>query len=373
MGIHLQNHPKPIIMSKKLTLILSFLFVSTLLNASKKDTIPAFIGYSFIPSLTWKVHPNEKVFPKFMRDKKYERERYLKYEFDFNAMSSIEGNFAIRKLGIRWGLSANMENNLIGKAYRYGGYLGYRSWWLKIQNSKISGEATWTGQTVIGIPNSCKFSNKYFNIELIKASNMYKHMGGGDPTNILLGTYWGVGYTSLGVPLELETTVTATDVADLKFGVSSFDSLFTAKYYTAFFGWDMLRQLCQTQGRYGIEPGKPAWKLGVYNTCADKIGFGSGRLSDHGIYMAEALNPGKIIEKNKGFSFLIDFSLSLGLRYYLRIKPLFITAAVGYDFSAMIITGGPAAQNNKQLGYEYDPLVINRGVSFKLFVSWINN
>ncbi len=360
-------------MIKRFISVLYCVLIVCSVNASVKDSIPAFIGYSYIPSLKWRVHPNEKIFPKFLRDKKYEREKFLKYDFDVNGMSSIEGNFAIRKLGLRWGLSANMENNLIGKAYKYGGYLGYRSWWLKIQNSKISGTATWTGQTTVNTPTSCEFSNKYFNVEIIKASNIYKHMGNGDPTNIILGTYWGIGYTSLGLPMEFETTVTDTDVSELEFGVSSYDTLFTAKYYTAFFGWDMLRQLCQTHGKYGIIPGKPAWRLGVYNTCADKIGFGSGRLSNHGVYMAEALNPGKEIEKNKGFSFLVDFSISLGLRYYLIVKPLFITAAVGYDFSAMIISGGPAAQDNKQLGYEYDPLVINRGVSFKLYVSWINN
>lgn len=41
-------------------------------------------------------------------------------------MASIEGNFGIKRIGIRLGLNAQFENNVINKAYRVGGYLGFK-------------------------------------------------------------------------------------------------------------------------------------------------------------------------------------------------------------------------------------------------------
>lgn len=355
------------------TIALYFCVVSVLNAQNKKDTIPGFIGVSYIPKVTWRVIPMENIFPKFMRDKTYERPKYLKYNFDLSEQSSFEGNFGIRRIGLRFGISANIENNLVGKAYKYGGYIGFKDYWLKLQTSNISGNAYWARQEDVGYISPFDFSSKFINIELIKNSNMYKHMSGGASTNILLGTHWGIGYTSFGIPIQIETLTTPGGREHQVYGRPAFDKLLNAKYYTFLFGWDMIRQLCLTSGRYGAIPGQPAKHFGIYAATHDKFGFGSGHLSQSGVLMAEALNPGKTIVKDKGFSFMASFYLSTGFRYYCILRPVFMVAAVGYDFEGFLLNGGPPADTDKDLGYEYDPFVINRGVSFKLYISWIGN
>ena len=144
------------------TLFLSaFFFLS---NASVKDTLPAFVGISYVPSLNWRVG--------FINHKTLKEPLSLK--FNLTSMSTYEGNFGIRQIGLRLGISAQTENNLIGKAYRWGGYLGFRNFILKLQKSKISGTLTWDHYVdpivFPGFIKSQKFSNEYFNIDLVKVS-----------------------------------------------------------------------------------------------------------------------------------------------------------------------------------------------------------
>ena len=359
----------------KIRIIISVLILATLsgktIAQSKKDTLPSFIGISYIPELKWRVLAMEDAFPKFMRDKENERPKYLKYNFNMSSQSTIEGSFGIKSIGLRLGLSANIENNLIGKAYKYGGYIGFKSIWLKLSRSQLAGVANWTKTSDIGYLNPFKFSNDYFNIEIIKNSNAYKHMAGGASLNITMGTHWGIGYNTFSIPIEFETLTTPGGREHQVFGNPGFDNNYKAKFYTASFGWDMLRQLCLTGGRYSAVPGKPAMRLALYASTQDKVGFGSGEISDYAVSMAQALNPGKTIVKTKGFTFMASFSLSVGLRYYHAFGPVFMVGALAYDFEGIQLNGGPAADTDKDLGYEYDPLIINHGVSLKLYLSWI--
>ncbi|NOU19368.1 MAG: hypothetical protein HOO91_17570 [Bacteroidales bacterium] len=338
---------------------------TSLFSQSKKDTLPAFLGVSYIPALKWKVFN--------LND---DDGKYLKYKFDINSQSSFEGNFALRRIGLRFGLSANVENNLVGKAYKYGGYINLKNYWLKLQSSEVSGVFTWSGQlpSTDGYFTSRKFSNKYFTVELIKTSNMYKHMAGGAVMNRILGTYWGVGYTSMGFPMKFSTLVTPGGREHQKFGIPAYDTLFTAKFYSACFGFDILRQLCLTGGKLGSIPGRPAMRFGMYASTQDKIGFGTGKISDYGVNMAEALNPGKTFVKSNSFTALVHYSLSVGFRYYKNAGPVFLLFAAGYDLEGAAIMGfGGAADNNTDLGYDSSFFFINHGVSFKLYISWMGN
>jgi len=106
---------------KILALFLLAWFFNQSLNAQVRDTLPAFITYSYIPVLKWNVTSlNHLTTPS---GDKYYRERYLDYTFNHNALSSIEGNFGIKRIGLRMGVSVNMDNNLIGKASKYPPYL----------------------------------------------------------------------------------------------------------------------------------------------------------------------------------------------------------------------------------------------------------
>lgn len=327
----------------------------------KKDTIPTFVGLSYMPAQKWKVW-------NIVSDEG----NYFKHKFDINSQTSFEGNFGINKIGIRLGLSAYIENNIIGKAYRYGGYIGYKSFWLRIQNSQISGIVSWTSPDYTSFARSNSFSSRYFTIELLKMSKAYKRMAGGAQVNKIMGTYWGIGYTIISVPLKVSTLITPGGRENQEFGKPAYDSLFRGQYYTACFGFDLLRQLCLTGGKVSSTPGKRAMKFGVYAATQDKIGFGPGEHSNFAVRMAEEQNPGLKFLNPKGFSALVHYYLTVGFRYYVDFKPAFIVFAAGYDFEgASIFNFGGAADTNKDLGYESSFFYIAHGVTFKIYISWL--
>src|SRR3989339_98486 len=358
-------------MQKKILFVSLFCFLTSLIGAqtanesfsktNRKDTIPLFVNISYIPYLNWKiigVNTSDG--------------GELKYDFDVNSMTSVEGNFAIKKIGLRMGLSANIDNNYISKAYSYGGYLGIRNIWLRMQSSKVSGTYDWVGALPSGFGNIGRFNNKYFTIEILKTSGAYKHMSGGLSVNRVMGTYWGIGFTSMGFPMKVSTLVTPGGRENQQYGKPVYDTLYTAKFGTACFGFDMLRQLCFTEGNLSAIDGKPAMPFAVYATTQDKIGFGSGKVSDYAKNMAEELNPGLDMAKQSGFTTLVHYSLSVGVRYYKKLNPVFLLVAAGYDLEgAAVLTFAGAADTNKDLGYDTNFFYINHGFSVKLYISYM--
>lgn len=344
-----------------ITILLVISFAPIINAGSGKDTIPTFFGVSYIPALNWNVFNITNDDGKF-----------LKYKFDLNSQSSFEGNFGFQKIGLRLGLSANMEDNLIGKAYKYGGYIGIKNYWLRIQSSKVSGTIYWSGD----VPDPAiyhithNFTNEYFTIDLLKTSRGPNK----SQYNNSMGFYWGVGYTSMGFPLKISTLTTPGGRENQVFGIPAYDTLFKAKFYTACFGFDLLRQLSMSGGKQGLTPGSAPKRFAMYASTQDKIGLGPGELSNYGESMAEALNPGKTFVGKKGVAALVHYSLSLGFRYYVPVKPVFLVFAAGYDFEgAAVVDYGGAADTNTDLGYDANFFYLNHGVSFKLYISWIGN
>jgi len=339
-------------------------FTSIRAQEQRKDTLPPFFSLSYIPSLSWKI-----------KNITNDDGDFLKYRFDANSLSSIEGNFGIRQIGLKLGVSANIENNMVGKAYRWGGYLGFRNYWLRLQTTTMSGEVTWEGQLPVGFAREYTFSKKYLNVELLKTFRKKRYIDGKwviIPDENQMGFYWGIGYTSLGMPVKMSTLVTPGGRENQKFGVPAYDNNFNAKFYTFAAGVDLLRNLSLTGGKYGLIPGKAPMRFAMYASTADKVGFGTGQLSDFGVRMAEALNPGLDFVSSKSFSVLVHYSLSAGFRYIVYARPVFLIFTAGYDLEgASVVPFGGAADTNKDLGYEYAFFYINHGVSFKLYISWI--
>lgn len=356
-------------MLKRIFTLLVVLTLISSANASVKDTLPAFIGISYVPSLNWKVF--------FINHESIGKP--LNLDFKMSSMSSYEGNIGIRKIGIRLGINAQMENNIIGKVYKWGGYLGFRNMMLRLQKSEMKGMLEWTGALPdeVNYYRTKSFSNSYFNIDLIKIAKKKRYIDGKwvvDPMENQMGFYWGVGYTSMGYPIEISTLVTEGGRENQKFGVPVYDTLYRIKSYNACFGFDLLRQLCMTGGRYSITPGRPAMRFAVYAITQDKIGFGSGKLTDYSVKMAEALNPGKTVVDDKFFNVMVHYTLSVGFRYYFRTGPAAFIFAAGYDFEgAMCAPFGGAADTDKDLGFDFINYYLNHGVSFKIYVAWNKN
>jgi hypothetical protein len=358
-------------MSKKIILILvlvSSIATTIFPQSSKKkvrDTIPAFIGISYIPKLNWKVSSIN-----------YDNGNFFKYKFYENSQSSVEGSYGISKIGLRFGFSANIENNFVGKIYRYGGYVSVRNYWLKMQNSKISGITYWSGPLPPSNPrflSHFKFTNNYFNVEILRTSNLSKYSPFSQFSEIM-GIYLGVGYTSMDLPVKISTFTTTGGKENQISGIPAYDTLFTAKFYTLCFGGDGLRGLLMTNGKKGAISGRPAMRFAMYCITQGKLGFGRSNISDYGVKMAEALNPGKTLVDSKTTSYLFQDFLSLGLRYYYNVKPVFLVFAVGYDLEgALIVNFGNNATTNSKLSYDTSFFYLYHGVSFKIYMSWIGN
>ncbi|HOW20833.1 MAG TPA: hypothetical protein PLH74_04660 [Tenuifilaceae bacterium] len=341
-------------MRGKLLMLLVASGVILSVSAYGQNNLPAYLGVSYIPELRWKVY--------FINHKSIGEP--LSLNFDMTSMSSYEGNFGIRRLGVRMGVSAQTENNLIGKFYRWGGYLGFKNMLLRLQSSKMSGDLEWSGALPPGYYANREFSNKYFNIDLLKTAKS------GSAFNDV-GGYWGVGYTSMGYPVEISTLVTEGGRENQKFGMPAYDTLYSIKSYNICFGFDLLRQLCLTGGLEGFAPGRRAMRFAMYASTQDKVGFGPAKISDYGVSMAEALNPGRTAVTSKFFNVMVHYSLSLGLRYYIHPGPTVVIFALGYDFEgAMNAPFKGAADNAEDLGFDFLNYYLNHGVSFKIYLAW---
>ncbi|HNV81489.1 MAG TPA: hypothetical protein PLO02_08605 [Tenuifilaceae bacterium] len=353
---------------KILALLLLALFFNQGINAQDRDTLPAFITYSYIPVLKWNVTSGDHLF--YPKGHMFYRELYLDYTFNQNALSSIEGNFGIKRIGLRMGVSVNMDNNLIGKVSKYGGYLGFKNFWLRLQTGNISGSVNWTGENVGGILTTCPFTGKYTNIELLKTSGIYKYMEGDVQQNRLWGFFYGFGYTTLPFPIEFEAKVKPVGSEYPLNGTPFYDPSFKTSCYTILVGYDMLRQFCLSGGRFGVVH-SPASRFGIYSSNNMKVGLGSTTLSDVGVNNAHAQNPGYTLEETKSFMVWDGIIFTLGCRYYYANKKFFILAAVGYDlewFTLLPFTPYPAT--NTDLGYECGPFVLNHGFSFKVSIAY---
>lgn len=71
-------------------LLLAFI-AQNALSQSKGDTIPPFLGITFIPSLNWKAYFPTTIY----KDK-------MKYSFDHTTLTSYEGSFGVRSIGKYW-------------------------------------------------------------------------------------------------------------------------------------------------------------------------------------------------------------------------------------------------------------------------------
>lgn len=364
-GIHLIIL-KPFLMLKKSLVVLALLagVICSAIAESKKDTIPPFIGVSYIPSRSWFIHHINTADGDF-----------LKYDFRGTSMSSYEGSFGIKSIGMRFGVSAEVDDNIIGKVQRYGGYLGLKGFWLKLQGGSVAGSVSWLGELPPGFSDYYAFNNKTFSVELLRTFKKKRYIDGEWQANRMenqFGFFWGLGYQSFALPVKVTTLTTPGGRINQQFGVPAYDTNFSGKYYTIGFGFDLLRQLSMSGGKYGVAPGFPPLRFAMYASTQDKFGFGPYQLSDHARAMGEALNPDKIMVDRKGFSYAGLYYLSVGFRYLISAKPVFIILATGYDLEgAAILNFGGAADTSTDLGYDTNLFYVNHGVSVKIYLSWV--
>ena len=337
--------------------LLFFLLFAYLLNplysqvdtVKKVENIPLIIGFSYVPHNAWGVYSI------------IGQKQYLKYDFDASAMTTWEGSISGKKIPLKLGVNIQFEDNLIGKLYKYSGYLGFKKTFIRIQSGKATGNANWTGNVIPNYANAFPFDYTYTNIDLLR--NLAKKSS--------TGMFWyiGLGYTSLKVPIQVNTLITNSDQAHQEYGVPVFDEEFTIHAYSFLFGWDLMQSEA-IEKRFAIARGKTSG-FGFFAATYDKFGLGMSYLTDAAIKKAEEVNPDRKSVGGDLFSALVEYQLSLGPKWSTNIGKARLIVGVGYEFSgAMVANFSGAAKNSSDLGYDPSLFYYRHGVIFRAFFSW---
>lgn len=324
--------------------LLLIMAISTSAQEVKQETntLQRLFGVAYVPANKWGVYSI------------IGQEQWLKYKFSANALTTYEATFSLPKFPVRLGVNAQVENNLIGKAYKFAGFIGIKKLMLRIQSGKMSGTAEWTGSPIPGAPHTFPFNNKYTNIDLL-------YLPSGRRNNLF---YFGIGYTSLRMPIQVNTLITAGGKENQKYGVAVFDSLYSAKAYSFMFGFDLISSEAQNPGAF-----RGGW--GAFAATQDKFGGGMCKMSSDAVARAEAVNPGRKATATSLVSALIEYNLSVGVKYSHRIGKGIIIGAVGYDFGgAMLANFTGAASTSSDLGFDPGIFYLHHGLLFRIYVGW---
>ncbi len=314
-------------------------------SAEKQEYAPFIIGVSWVPSNTWGVSSI------------IAQKQLLKYNFDATSMTTWEGSISGRKLPFKLGVNVQFEDNLIGKFSKFSGYFGFKRTYLRIQTGKISGTANWTGNLIPNYTSKFPFSYRYANIDLLLSLGKAK----------MKGTYIGIGYTSLKVPIQVNTLITETDQAHQEYGVPVFEREFSIKAYSFLFGFDLMQSEAIT--KKGLISSKPGF--GIFAATQDKIGLGMSYLTDESMKKAEEVNPGRKSVGGDLFTAIVDYQISVGPKWSTDIGKARFIIGIGYEFSgAMVVNFSGAAKHPSDLGYDPSLFYYRHGVIFRSFFSW---
>jgi hypothetical protein len=238
--------------------------------------------------------------------------------------------------------------------------LGFKRAFIRIQTGKVSGTANWTGGSIPNYISPFPFDYRYTNIDLLMNLKSKLYMG---------MSYIGLGYTSMKVPIQVNTLITKTDQAHQEYGVPVFDREFSIKAYSFLFGMDMMQ--AEALNKRFVMPRRTKSGFGFFAATYDKFGLGMSDLTAEAIMKAEEVNPGKKSVGGNLFSSLIEYQLSLGPKWSANIGQSRLIVGLGYEFSgAMVLNFSGAAKKTTDLGFDPSLFYYRHGVVFRAFFSW---
>ncbi|ULQ59550.1 hypothetical protein K7I13_13950 [Brucepastera parasyntrophica] len=109
--------------------------IRTTETSQKKPKTPSFrglVGITLMPAAFWGSG-------QFVRPTGYSGG--LNFDLDPNAFTTYEGGFW-HKSGFQLGVSADVDNNIVGKLDKLIGFLGFKNFMLRVSGGKITGTAT---------------------------------------------------------------------------------------------------------------------------------------------------------------------------------------------------------------------------------------
>jgi len=310
----------------------------------KQPDIQTMVGFSIIPNTTWKSG-------QFVSYKDY-----LNMDFYQTAFTTFEGSIWHNKTGLKLGVSADFDDNMVGKLNKFMGLVGYKKFVLRVQNSKLKGTANWTGTPTAGQPASILFNNKYTSIDLLYWKNPKKP----------LSMYFGLGYTAFSMPVQLNAEVYNTTTKQVVYAKAVYQDQMDYKVYTAMFGFDTM-----TSAIMGDAKG-----FGFWAYSQDKIGFGNMEISAEGKRRIEAANaanyPGRTLKTTSLTAAPIDYDATFGMFWKGNIKRASVALGLGYNISGMVVFafGGGVFKDADHISPDPFPYLMRTGPVMKAVVLW---
>jgi len=322
-------------------------------------------GMNYTARSRW--NPKFNLLPKAMRDetyKKFGQNYFLEYDFVADSFSTYEGAMTDEKLGLNIGLSAEMDDNFVGKINKFSGYLGIKSLMLRLQSGKMRGSASWTGDPVAGMADKIDFDERYSDVSMV-------YWIGKAPFD-----YLGFSYISFGLPIQVDTMKTESDKTKQVYANPVYDKDFEAKIYAVSFGMDTLvtpmlfPDSAERSEFYRVmaESNKKSKGLGAYVSMQSLFGLGNARVSDGALLLAEAANPGRTAVDGKSLVGYVAMDLGFGLQYSIERK---FSLGLGYKWSVTSLTPfGGGADNSTELGYIYTFDLLRHGPVLRAYLAF---
>ncbi len=296
-----------------------------------------------IPDMSWQVfdHPGE-----------------ISYHFNPTSLTRYQGTLVSNKLGgLKFGFDASLSNdglNSIGTYQDLIGYLGYKNWVMRAEQSRLYGTSSWNGALASGQSGQTNFDNQYTSIDAVYELGI---------------SYISLGYSSLSLPVALNATRAQCgySVCNMN-GTSVYDPNYPLKTFEFDFGWDTLA------GKFLDQSLNSNSSWGFFSRGLVGVGIGQARLDSQTISYAEQLN-GEYPLHSSVFTNMIDRAdVSFGVKWDHQFWNIPTALGVGYEagtFVVMPITNGGTPNYFTGFGLNIHPFFLfYQGPVIRLYARW---
>ena len=302
----------------------------------------------------------------------------LDYSMEPVSFTTYHGSFW-HKWGIRLNVDIDIDDNFIGKLHRIVGWLGFKRFSVRASNGSLSGIAHWNGEEIPGYAEEKNFNSKFTTVELLydfyfpddPSTVVYSNgvpVYGTGKTGVGRGTYIGLMYTTVELPVRIGTNSGYKDIA-----VKNIFDTVKFQNYGLTFGFDNMDGWFM----YGIKTESKYTKgFSFWLSSYLSLWLGTVNISSSSLNKLQELNPEIKINDAALFSFGIQFDALAGLCYLAWIKNVQVGIALAYEFSGRAIgsSNGYVFGNEDNIapegtvytgyGYSRHGPVIKIGISF---------
>lgn len=306
---------------------------------SPQDT--ASTNIDVIPDMNWQVfdHPGE-----------------ISYHFNPTSLTRYQGTLISNKLGgLKFGFDASLSNTQSNAAGAYQdliGYLGYKNWMMRVEQSRLYGTSSWSGALAPGQSGQTNFDNQYTSIDAVYEMGI---------------TYISLGYSSLSMPVALQGYRPCGGFSSCA-ATSVYDPSYPLKTFEFDFGWDTLA------GKFLDQSSNSDSSWGFFSRGLAGFGLGQARLGSQTVSYAEQLNGGYTLHSSVFTNDIAHADVSLGIRWNHQFWNIPTAFGVGYEagtFAVMPLGNGGNSNYFTESTLNIHPFFLfYQGPVIRLYARW---